>query len=285
TITASGPVGPFTFAVTSGALPAGLALGGDGALAGTPTVAGTFGFTVTATGPALAAGSRAYTLTIDPAVVLAPAALPSGAAGTASSQGLPASGPPGPFTFPLTAGTLPAGLTLDGSGLLSGTPTSAGTSNFAVTATGATLAAGSQSYALTISQVPVVVAPAALPAGQVGVAYSQAITASGPPGPYTFKVTSGALPDGLTLGAGGVRGGTPVATGGCASPVPARNATAEAASQAYTLTVDPRVVISPDALPAGVVGTAYSQTLGASGPPGPFTFTVTAGSLPAGLTL
>src|SRR5207248_6907356 len=39
-------------------------------------------------------------------------------------------------------------------------------------------------------QVPVVVFPAALPLGQVGAAYTQTITASGPPGPYTFTLTA-----------------------------------------------------------------------------------------------
>ena len=47
-------------------------------------------------------------------------------------------------------------------------------------------------------QVPVVVAPESLPAGRVGVAYSQAVTVSSQAGPFTFAVTSGALPAGLT---------------------------------------------------------------------------------------
>jgi hypothetical protein len=134
-------------------------------------------------------------------------------------------------------------------------------------------------------QVPVVVAPAALPGGQVGAAYNQTITASGPPGPYTFTITSGALPDGLSLGDGGALAGTPTASGVFDFTVTATNTTAETGSLAFTLTVDPPVVISPDALPAGMVGTTYSQTLSASGPPGPYTFTVTGGSLPDGLTL
>ena len=46
---ASGGTGPYSFAVTAGALPAGLGLSSTGELSGTPVVAGTFDFTITAT--------------------------------------------------------------------------------------------------------------------------------------------------------------------------------------------------------------------------------------------
>jgi hypothetical protein len=83
-VTASGPAGPFTFAVSAGALPPGLTLGGSGAIAGTPTAAGTFAFTVTATGPALATGNRAYTLTVDPPPPAPPLPSPLAVGGSAT---------------------------------------------------------------------------------------------------------------------------------------------------------------------------------------------------------
>jgi CSLREA domain-containing protein len=85
----------------------------------------------------------------------------------------------------------------------------------------------------------VVVAPAALPGGQVGAAYTQTVTASGPPGPFTFAVTAGALPGGLTLGTGGVLSGTPTAAGAFTFTVTATNAASDAGSRDYTLTVGP----------------------------------------------
>jgi hypothetical protein len=66
TIAASGSTGPFTFTVTSGTLPAGLRLSTSGALSGTPTAAGAFAVTVTATNATNESGSQPYTLTVDP---------------------------------------------------------------------------------------------------------------------------------------------------------------------------------------------------------------------------
>ncbi|OWK43777.1 choice-of-anchor Q domain-containing protein [Fimbriiglobus ruber] len=88
-------------------------------------------------------------------------------------------------------------------------------------------------------QVPVTVGPTGLPAASVGVGYSQALTASGPVGPYTFAVTTGALPAGLTLNSSGVLSGTPTAAGTFSFTVTATNATSESGTVAYTFTVAP----------------------------------------------
>ncbi len=68
TITASGGTVPFSFTVTSGALPPGLTLNTNGNLSGTPTQAGNFSFTITATDARGCSGSQAYTLTITPSL-------------------------------------------------------------------------------------------------------------------------------------------------------------------------------------------------------------------------
>ncbi len=59
-----GAGGPYTFAITAGALPTGLSLATGGVLSGDPTSVGTFSFTVTATDSVGAMGSQAYTLTV-----------------------------------------------------------------------------------------------------------------------------------------------------------------------------------------------------------------------------
>ena len=64
TITATGGTGPYTYAVTSGTLPAGLTLASNGAVTGTPTTAATSAFTVTATDANGDTGSRAYSVTV-----------------------------------------------------------------------------------------------------------------------------------------------------------------------------------------------------------------------------
>ncbi len=87
-ITASGGTAPYTFTVTSGALPSGLNLSSAGLLAGTPTAAGTFNFTIQATDSLGYVGSQAYSQNVAaPAVNLAPSqSLGSESVGSASSN-------------------------------------------------------------------------------------------------------------------------------------------------------------------------------------------------------
>jgi len=94
TITASGGTGPYTFAVTMGALPPGLTLATNGTVSGKPTGAGSFTFTVTATDHGGATGSRAYTLVV-PAPKPLPAPRPGGGTGGGPPHALPPSRPGG----------------------------------------------------------------------------------------------------------------------------------------------------------------------------------------------
>ncbi|MEO5559613.1 MAG: ice-binding family protein [Dokdonella sp.] len=88
-------------------------------------------------------------------IVLTPATLPGGTVGIAYDQTITASGATAPYTFSVTAGALPAGLSLVSSGAsstrLSGTPTTPGSSTFTVTATDATGCTGSLSYTVVIN--------------------------------------------------------------------------------------------------------------------------------------
>ncbi|MCI1186954.1 putative Ig domain-containing protein [Hymenobacter sp. DH14] len=159
TLTASGSSGTYTYNIT-GTLPSGLTLTGS-TISGTPTASGSFSFTVTATdnsaAPGPYSGSRTYTVAITaPTITLAPTTLPNGTQGVAYSQALTASGGTGAYTYAITAGALPSGLTLTG-GTISGTPTVNGTFNFTVTATDAFGSTGSQAYTLVIAA-PVVTA-------------------------------------------------------------------------------------------------------------------------------
>lgn len=157
TFTASGGTASHTFAVIAGVLPAGLSLSGAGELTGTPTNGGSFGFTVSATDANLCTGSRAYTLVICAPLTLLPASLPAAQPGVLYSQALSATAGTAPYTFALTAGALPAGLTLSSAGLLSGTPTVTGSASFTVTATDASGCTGSLAYTLTVPGVPAAV--------------------------------------------------------------------------------------------------------------------------------
>lgn len=157
TITASGGTSSYSYAV-SGTLPTGITLTTAGLLSGTTTQAGSFPITVTATDSTTGTGPfskpQAYTLTIaGPTITIAPASLPNGTVGTGYSQTLSAAGGTGPYTFSTTPANLPAGLSLDASGTLSGTPTTAGDYTFSVIATDAQSFTGSRSYTTHVAAI------------------------------------------------------------------------------------------------------------------------------------
>jgi hypothetical protein len=120
---ASGGVTPYTIAVSSGALPPGLAANPDGTLTGTPTTDGSFSFTVTVTDAASQSRSGTFQTTIAPPVAVATQSLPTGIAGSPYSATLSATGGYAPYGWSLVTGSLPAGLSLDGAtGRIAGVP-------------------------------------------------------------------------------------------------------------------------------------------------------------------
>ncbi|WP_205746406.1 IPT/TIG domain-containing protein [Dyella amyloliquefaciens] len=155
----SGGASPYHFAVVSGALPADIHLSSaTGQLTGTSTVSGSYSFTVRVTDAATQTADKTYTLTINrPTIVLTPAGLPNGQVAVAYGQQLTASGSAtGGYSYAITGGALPSGLTLSPGGQLSGTPTAAGNYSITVTATDSLNYTGSQAYTFAISQpVPV----------------------------------------------------------------------------------------------------------------------------------
>jgi hypothetical protein len=238
TITASGGTAPYSFAVTSGAPPTGLALAADGTLTGTPTTAGSYTFTVTATDTYQCAGTIQYTLmTGCPTVSIAPGSLPDAQVGKAYSQTITASGGTAPYTYAVTSGSLPAGVILSSGGSLSGTATVLGSFSFTVTATDVYQCAGSKEYSLNVVCPVVTLSPSALPGATKGLVYSQQIAGLGGTAPYTFAVTSGAVPAGFSLSPAGLLSGTGAVTGSWTFTVTATDAFGCQGSQEYTLAV------------------------------------------------
>jgi hypothetical protein len=214
--TVSGGTAPFTFAVASGAVPAGLTLNSStGAVTGTATAAGSFTLKVTDANGVSASGSCPFTISAAPVLTCSTNnQLTIGVAYTGAA--LTVSGGVAPYTFSVS-GTLPAGLTLNAStGAITGTPTATGSFSIHVTdALGATTStcvynvnpAGNTGQG-TLS------AKCASTTAQVGTAYNSSIVASGGSGSYTYAVVTGSLPNGLTLNAStGAITGTPTAAG------------------------------------------------------------------------
>jgi hypothetical protein len=201
------------------------------------------------------------------------------------SQQLSATGD-APITWDVSAGTLPTGLTLSSTGLLSGTPT-AGLQSFSFTAR-ATNTAGNdtQAYSGTVIT-PAPIAPTidtlTLNAMSVGVAFSQQLAATGDP-TIEWALYYPALPVGLTLSSAGLVSGTPQNAGGYICTVSATNETGQSL-QEYSGTVAgaPDITLLTVQTPISK-GQFYSQQVTASGIPAP-TFSVVAGTLPTGLSL
>jgi YVTN family beta-propeller protein len=250
-----------------------------------PAGTGTVDVVVTTPGGS-SATSAADRFTYIPTLTLSSSPLPAATAETAYSRTLTASGGTAPYTYAVTAGALSAGLTLSSAGVVSGTPTAAGSFNVTVTVTDSSGSKVMAAYSLMVNAPTVTVSPASLPAATAETAYSQTLIASGGTGSYTYSATAGALPAGVVLSSMGVISGTPTTSGSFNFTVTAKDGDGFTGSNAYTLTVSaPTITVSPATLPAATAETAYSQTLTASGGTAPYTYAVSAGALPAGMSL
>jgi hypothetical protein len=148
-----------------------------------------------------------------PSVAIGPDTLPNGTAGTPYNQPLTASGGLPPYSFSVTGGTFPDGLSLSPAGVISGTPTKTGTYSFTVTVNAGAGCVGIRNYSLAVSCPTIGVTPATIQSGFRGQSYSVAFMASGGVGPYTY-VYSGPRPPGMSFNAEtGMFSGTPTASG------------------------------------------------------------------------
>jgi len=254
--------------------------------------------TAAVTATSVADSTKSVTLNIVVTAVpsITTSSLPAGTEGTAYTQTVAAAGGAGTLTFSVSVGTLPAGLTMDSSGHITGTPTGPnGTISFTVkVADASTAGPQSATQALSIAvnlPAPPSITTTSLPAATEGTAYSQTVAATGGLTPYTFAISSGALPAGLSL-----NGGTGAITGTPTGPNTTSNFTVkvtdksnppQSATQNLSITVNlpPPPSISTSSLPAGTEGAAYNQTVAATGGLAPYTFAVTTGTLPAGLSM
>jgi uncharacterized repeat protein (TIGR01451 family) len=286
TLTAAGGTAPYTWSVSSGSLPTGITLSSAGVLAGTPTTAGNYPFTVKVTDQNGGIATTPITLVIAAGPALNFAAPSYGEVGSPYSDTLTVSGGTGPYTWSVSSGSLPAGITLGSTtGTLSGTPTAPGTSTFTVQVTDADGQSATKATSLAIISGPALSFPAP-PSGEIGTAYSDTLTVSGGSGPYTWSVSSGSLPAGITLGSTtGTLSGTPTAPGTSNFTVQVTDALGQSATEATTLAIISGPGLSFAGPPSGEIGSAYSDTLTVSGGTGPYAWSVSSGSLPAGITL
>ncbi len=291
---AAGGTGAFTWSVSGGSLPPGLSISpGSGAITGTATVLGKSSFTVhlADAGPPTQFTSKTLTIKVVKPLAVDTSSLPGGTVGGAYSQPLAAVGGTPPYSWSISPGTgsLPSGLALDPkTGKISGTPTSAGGSNFTVEVSDAALPSQSSTESLSVSVVnPLALGTLVLPSAVLNSSYSQTLTASGGDQPYSWSVLSGSLPAGLTLNPdSGTLNGTPTATGSSTFTIQVIDTAKPslADSRTFTVNVVNSFIATTSSLPQGSVGQSYTAQLTASGGVTPYVWTLL-GTLPAGLSL
>ncbi len=298
-LNASGGTPGYTWSIASGSLPAGLTLSSAGVISGTPTGSGTSTFTVGARdsgSPAqTASGGESITVNAAPSkLTITTTGLAAGKNGTSYSASLSASGGTPGYTWSIASGSLPAGLTLSSAGVISGTPTGSGTSTFTVGVqdSGSPAQTASVSESITVSAAPstLTITSANLSAAQTGSSYTATLSATGGTPGYTWSVSAGKLPAGLSLSSGGVISGTPTKTGTSSFTVTVTDSASPAqtasATESITVGTTPTTLtITTTSLTAGKSGTSYSASLSATGGTPGYTWSIASGSLPAGLAL
>ncbi|MFZ9938530.1 MAG: putative Ig domain-containing protein, partial [Luteolibacter sp.] len=221
-------------------------------------------------------------------------ALPGGKVASAYSQNLTAKGGKPAYTFALKTGsTLPAGLKLASTGLLSGTPTAPGNFSFTVTVKDTaspvnvierTFTLAVQAYGMSVS------GPETITIKRYQPLAPATFTVDGGTAPHSWKSTP-TLPAGLVLNATtGILSGAPTAADGTYPVViSATDSNKQIATLNCTITIepaDPFDWVTAESLPGGKVASAYSQNLTVQGGRPAYTFALKTGStLPAGLKL
>jgi hypothetical protein len=287
------------YTVSSGTFPPGLTLNSDGArISGTPTQAGSYNFYLNVAYnkpgcPFKNESQDSFRININPGLAkltIGPESTTPGTTGTPYSLQMTASVADAK-TWSVTSGTLPPGLALDANtGLISGTPTTAGQFDFQVLAK-----MNSDSRTDTKSLAIIIRTPVAITASEpfdtarraqseVSVPFQAMLTASGGTGTYTWALAGGSLPAGLTLADGAIAG-TPTAAGVFPFAATATDPEGRVATYAGRITVAPKLTVSTLLVRPGRVGKLFRSTLRTVGGVKPTTWRVVSGPLPRGVRL
>ncbi len=152
TLNGAGGVLPYVWTINSGSLPAGLSLSAAGVITGTPTLAGASSFVIKLTDNVLGTILKSCSMTIAAAVAITTACpLADGEIGAAYDEQFAATGGTLPYTWSIVSGALPAGLSMDSDGEVTGTPTGAEVAVFTVRVTDAIGGFAQKSCQITVA--------------------------------------------------------------------------------------------------------------------------------------
>jgi hypothetical protein len=290
TITASGGTGPYTYSISSGALPAGVTLSSN-TISGTPTTVGNYSFTITVTDASDGATSTVTaTITVNPPLTIT--TNPSQAirvVGTAFSTNIAASGGTSPYTYSISNGSLPPGVSLNpNTGVIAGVPTAAGTYIYAIRVTDTVNATRTVTTRIPVVNPPLTAAITnSSQTADVGQSITPiTITASGGTGIYTYSISSGSLPAGVTLSSNTITG-TPTTVGNYNFIVTVRDTANTTRTLTAAITVNPPLTaaITNSSQTVDVGQSITPITITASGGTSPYIYSISSGALPAGVSL
>jgi hypothetical protein len=189
-----------------------------------------------------------------------------------------------PVVWDITEGSMPTGLTLSGSGLISGTPVAPDVKTFVVRAREPFRRFGERELTLRVSAA--LQGSADLNAGEVGLRYAGSIIASGGAPPRTYSIASGRLPAGLALDAAtGVVRGTPEADGAFTLTFAVTDSAGQRITVPASLRIASQLSIRTARLPSATVGGPYRARLASGGGLAPTQWRVVHGPLPRGIRL
>ena len=214
--------------------------------------------------------------------------MPSGArVGTAINSVLSVNGGSSPYTFSVVAGTLPPGVTLSAnSGTISGTPTKSGTYSFEVQVADNNGGTGTRTFQITISSstaVGVTINPSSATVASAKAEQFTAIVSNTPNVGVTWSASSGTITVNGLYTAPKVSANTTTTVIAKSAADPTKSATATVTITAVSQ--PPAFSVTTTSLPAATSGSAYSDTLQASGGKTPYKWSISSGYLPSGLSL
>lgn len=287
---------PYIVTVDSGALPPGLSLATDGWVRGTPTQAGSWSFWVSIRDDPSdkpwcnpMSAEREFTIKVIDRLVIGPESAAPGTVGVPYTLPMIATLSE-PKTWSVSQGQLPPGLTLATStGLISGTPASAGTYSFTVLAVVDPKRSDTKALTIVVRDPLATQSTAPFDAtrgarGEVGVSFRATLAVTGGSGTYAWSLAGGALPPGVTL-ANGTISGKPTASGVYPFVAAVTDTESRVTNYSGRISVAERLAISTLRVRPGKVGRPYRARVVTSGGIEPASWRVVRGSLPRGLRL